>query len=234
MSTQRNQSVDLKLPAFPLLPYQTEQHLFEEFRRIYDALNIAVQGLDDYTEGGSILETISAINAKLSLSAVQLRKQLAEIKAIKSEISTLSSAHFGLQAAYYRYTVPKFRVKVNLTVGNDVNVTRDVNITRDLRVTQDSYVSRDSTVSRDLTVTRNAVITGTFKSVGAAGFNGATPQLPYPLATVPATAPAGGVGTAAGGWDTAANRDAAIAAINNNRAAIVELQTALKNNGIGV
>lgn len=33
-------------------------------------------------------------------------------------------------------------------------------------------------------------------------------------------APAGGTGAAAGGWDTAANRDLAIAAINDNFASI--------------
>jgi hypothetical protein len=40
-------------------------------------------------------------------------------------------------------------------------------------------------------------------------------------------APAGGTGTAAGGWDTAANRDLAITAINNTRLLALELQTKL-------
>jgi hypothetical protein len=39
-------------------------------------------------------------------------------------------------------------------------------------------------------------------------------------ATVAAAAPAGGVGAAAGGWDTAAHRDAAIATINAILAAV--------------
>jgi hypothetical protein len=38
-------------------------------------------------------------------------------------------------------------------------------------------------------------------------------------------AAAGGVGTAAGGWDTAAHRDSAITLLNN-------IRTALVNNGI--
>lgn len=46
---------------------------------------------------------------------------------------------------------------------------------------------------------------------------------------VGAAAPAGGVGTAAGGWDTSANRDAAIATINNNRTAIIELKAQLNS-----
>ena len=42
-------------------------------------------------------------------------------------------------------------------------------------------------------------------------------------AVIPAAAPAGGTGTAAGGWDTAANRDAAITTINDLRSWIVEV-----------
>lgn len=44
-----------------------------------------------------------------------------------------------------------------------------------------------------------------------------------------AAAPAGGVGTAAGGWDTAANRDAAIATVNNLRTRLLEVETVLKS-----
>lgn len=42
-------------------------------------------------------------------------------------------------------------------------------------------------------------------------------------AAIPAAAPAGGVGAAAGGWDTAANRDAAIVTINDLRTHAVEM-----------
>lgn len=42
---------------------------------------------------------------------------------------------------------------------------------------------------------------------------------------VPAAAPAGGTGTAVGGWDTAAHRDAAIATINGLVTLSAELQT---------
>lgn len=44
-------------------------------------------------------------------------------------------------------------------------------------------------------------------------------------ATIPNAAPAGGTGTAAGGWDTAGNRDAAITTINETRTLALELQT---------
>ena len=47
------------------------------------------------------------------------------------------------------------------------------------------------------------------------------------VAAVPSAAPAGGVGAAAGGWDTAGNRDLAIATINGNRTLIIELQAQL-------
>lgn len=50
------------------------------------------------------------------------------------------------------------------------------------------------------------------------GRNGNPPQAPIASA---GACPAGGAGTAAGGWDTAAHRDAAIALINNIRAALI-------------
>jgi hypothetical protein len=48
------------------------------------------------------------------------------------------------------------------------------------------------------------------------------------LTATSAAAPAGGTGTAAGGWDTAANRDLAIATINNLKTRLDQLETALK------
>lgn len=54
------------------------------------------------------------------------------------------------------------------------------------------------------------------------GFFNATPVV-QPAAAAQAAAPAGGTGTAAGGWDTAVNRDAAIATINAIRTALVNL-----------
>lgn len=51
-----------------------------------------------------------------------------------------------------------------------------------------------------------------------------------------AAVPAGGTGTAAGGWDTAGNRDTAIAAINDNiadlAALVDEMRTTLVGNGM--
>lgn len=51
-------------------------------------------------------------------------------------------------------------------------------------------------------------------------------------AAAAAAAPAGGTGTAAGGWDTAANRDTAIACINNLRTRLATLEAACKAVGI--
>ena len=51
---------------------------------------------------------------------------------------------------------------------------------------------------------------------------------PTALTATTAAAPAGGTGTAAGGWDTAANRDLAIATINNLKTRLDQLETALK------
>lgn len=52
------------------------------------------------------------------------------------------------------------------------------------------------------------------------------------IASVAGSAPAGGTGAAAGGWDTAANRDLAIAAINETKAQVNLILTALRTAGI--
>jgi len=66
-------------------------------------------------------------------------------------------------------------------------------------------------------------LTGLVLSLQDRGWN---PQVA--LTTPAAAAPSGGTGTAAGGWDTAANRDAAIATINNLRTRLGEVENALK------
>lgn len=57
-------------------------------------------------------------------------------------------------------------------------------------------------------------------------------HVPPALTTAAVAAPAGGTGTAAGGWDTAVNRDAAIATINSNRTRITQIENALKELGL--
>jgi hypothetical protein len=52
------------------------------------------------------------------------------------------------------------------------------------------------------------------------GFYGATP-VAQPASVDQAVCPAGGTGAAAGGWDTAAHRDAAILLINQMRSCLV-------------
>ena len=47
------------------------------------------------------------------------------------------------------------------------------------------------------------------------------------VATIPAAAPAGGTGAAAGGWDTAGNRDTAITLINDLRTFNIEIRAKL-------
>jgi hypothetical protein len=56
--------------------------------------------------------------------------------------------------------------------------------------------------------------------VGAFGCNGKAAQTAY---SVGSAAPAGGTGTAAGGWDTAAHRDSAITLLNNLRIMAINL-----------
>lgn len=68
---------------------------------------------------------------------------------------------------------------------------------------------------------------------GNIGFFGTTSTTkPAGLTASAAAAPAGGVGAAAGGWDTAANRDAAIETINNLRTRLNELEARLQSIGL--
>ncbi len=65
------------------------------------------------------------------------------------------------------------------------------------------------------------------------GFFNATPVVkPAALTATVAASPAGGTGSAAGGWDTAAHRDAAITLINNLKTRVDELETKLRALGI--
>jgi hypothetical protein len=67
------------------------------------------------------------------------------------------------------------------------------------------------------------------------GFYGVAPVVRAAATTAPtANAPAGGTGTAAGGWDTAAHRDTAIAAINNLMTRVQELETIITNLGLSL
>jgi hypothetical protein len=55
---------------------------------------------------------------------------------------------------------------------------------------------------------------------------------PSAAITTPAVAPAGGVGAAAGAYDTAANRDAAIATINGLKTSVDAIRASLLAHGI--
>ncbi len=51
------------------------------------------------------------------------------------------------------------------------------------------------------------------------------------LTANPVVVPAGGTGAAAGGWDTAGNRDTAISTLNDLRTRIAEIETILQQYG---
>lgn len=70
-------------------------------------------------------------------------------------------------------------------------------------------------------------------SAALIGFFGATAVVkPTALTATVAAAPAGGTGTAAGGWDTAGNRDLAIATINNLKTRVDQLESKLRALGL--
>ena len=62
--------------------------------------------------------------------------------------------------------------------------------------------------------------------------SGAVPNGASALTAQAVVAPAGGTGATAGAYDSASNRNAMIAAVNNNRTRIAEIETALQAFGI--
>jgi len=79
------------------------------------------------------------------------------------------------------------------------------------------------------------LITGNFRVGDKAkiGLFGVTPAArPAVLTTTAAAAPAGGTGAAAGGWDTAGNRDTSITCINTTKTRVDEIETKLRALGI--
>lgn len=88
--------------------------------------------------------------------------------------------------------------------------------------------------NRSTSVGSSVLYAGSHQFSGSLGLGGVTP-VALPMAAVtalPAAAPAGGTGTAAGGWDTAANRDAAIATINGLRTSVSDIKARLTSLGI--
>lgn len=157
MSASDYTTVNLGLPA---VPESKNPELFQELVRVYNAIKILAQGVDNYTAEGTVTDSVSSVADQLE-GLIDNTAQLAE-----------------LRKQYYRYTVPKFKV------------------------------------------------------LGPFACNGKVPQPAVALSTTTSIVPAGGVGTAAGGWDTAADRDFAIQAMNSNKAVLDQVVEALQAVGI--
>jgi len=89
------------------------------------------------------------------------------------------------------------------------------------------------TLSAYDTAAREAIRAEADGTVARLGFYGATAVVkPTALTATVAAAPAGGTGAAAGGWDTAGNRDLAIATINNLKTRVDQLESKLQALGL--
>ena len=130
-------------------------------------------------------------------------------------------------------------------VANVTNLIRGTGNTRYLTIIDATKNSATNTYKADffgITVTDAFVQTAVAGNLQVArfqhngdqiGFYGTTPiAKAAAISAPPAAAPAGGTGTAAGGWDTAANRDAAIATINGLRTAFADMKARLVAYGL--
>jgi len=123
---------------------------------------------------------------------------------------------------------------IKLLASSVDTYTKDGTLSTDLTQVQNDLESLIDTHSR-LAQLRKQYYRYTvpiFTVVGAFGCNGKPPHTAIAITNASGNSPAGGVGTAAGGFDTAAHRDSAIAAINANAAAITEIQNILKQFGL--
>lgn len=218
MPATQNSSINLLLP---ILPETQDQELFKELARIYNAINLLANGVDKYTNSGTVLESITDSEVRSTQLTAQLVKTSKEIKKIKTELAgiiDISASYFELRKAYYKYKLKQLEVLNDTKLDGKLHTVGDVTFDAKLNVTGAVVASSTMAVTSDLTS-------------GKAGFNGVAASGKLGTATG-GTAPAGGVGTAAGGWDTAGNRDAAIAAIAANKSAIDAINTLLTTFGL--
>jgi hypothetical protein len=104
--------------------------------------------------------------------------------------------------------------------ANSVNAAGIINYRSDATAANGTLRLGIAGVGVALTIDGNkaVVATSTLQATGGFGCNTKTPQTAYASG---GAAPAGGTGTAAGAYDTAAHRDALITLVNNIRAALV-------------
>jgi hypothetical protein len=172
-------------------------------------VNVALAALSDVA---GLIQQLAAAQTTVGLSD--------RLAALESEVEALRATgrqELGTIAAQNHDTVAITGGMVNLDAGTSG--------TPSLKFNNEATSGIYREANGQITATQDYRVTGKF------GCNTKAPQGPF-ASSGTSSAPAGGVGTAAGGWDTSANRDAAIAAINTNKTAIDNIITALKNNGI--
>lgn len=102
-----------------------------------------------------------------------------------------------------------------------------------VNATHATRTSRLKLSANDYGGARDGIIIESDGAVPRLGFYGATAVVkPTALTATVSAAPAGGTGTADGGWDTSINRDLAIATINNLKTRVDQLETKLQALGL--
>lgn len=119
MTNANYSTINLGLPA---VPDTNDPALFQELVRVYNAIKLLAQGIDTYTNDGTITtqiddaESNGAVN--FELLGIQLGKLVVELESTISAHAALAE----LQKKYFRYSVPKFTVAGLLTVKDSLSV----------------------------------------------------------------------------------------------------------------
>ncbi len=209
-------SINLGLPQ---VPETGDEQLFKELIRIYNALNILAQALDAYTGSGTVTNSVSSITSATTSAVNGIDRKIAKLNTIVKALPDSSATLNELRKAYYKYKLARLEVVGDTVLDGKLDVALKAHLLNDLQVAGSTTLDADLTVGTTLTVT------------GAGGFNGASPQVRIATASG-GSAPASGAGTLAGAFDTAGNRDAAIAAINANSHAIDTINNLLHDWGL--
>lgn len=206
MVATANTTVDLGLPATPTT---SDPEIFKELLLIYNAIKILDQTTDDYTEQGTLVQQVEDALNNVATTTEVLKRLISKTK-LETNTDFISSALESIKR-----TLKQLKIELE----SQPNI---VSAFSELRKQYYKYTVPKFIISDTLSVKLKFSL-GDPTLIPPIGVQTITKHSAY--------APAGGVGTAAGGWDTAVNRDAAIAAIKANADAITEIQTFLTSFG---
>lgn len=107
MTISAQSTVNLGLPA---VPESTDPKLFQELVRVYNAIRILAQGLDEYTGNGTIITRVESTETNAESDLAQIITKFRQFKSELGNFVDTSADLYELKKQYRRYTVPTLTV----------------------------------------------------------------------------------------------------------------------------